>query len=114
MIPIERHFSAERINEVINDSSVRPWVANGSEVLDVAKHVGNRSHVLLMGEHGGCMFFKFLPGVYEVHTQVERAGRGEWTNALTAACARWMFTRTDCYEILTRVPHGHEPARAAA
>jgi len=114
MIQIERHFSAERINEVINDPSVRPWVANGSEVLNIEKHVANRNHVLLMGEHGGCMFFRFLPGVYEVHTNVERAGRGEWTDALTAACARWMFTRTDCYEVLTRVPEGHLAARAAA
>lgn len=114
MIAVERQYTAARINAVLNDPDVRPWVANGEEVIDLSPRVADKNNILLMGEHGGCMFYPLLPGIYEVHTQVTRKGRGEWTAALTAACAHWMFTRTPCYEIMTRVPHGHIAARAAA
>lgn len=114
MIAVERQFEAGRINAVLNDPAVRPWVANGSELIDLTAKVSDKNNILLMGEHGGCMFYPLLSGVYEVHTQVTRPGRGDWTARLTDACARWMFTRTPCYEIMTRVPHGHIAARAAA
>lgn len=115
MIAIERHRTAERINAVLNDPYVRPWVADESEgPLDIERQVSNEKNILLMGEHGGCMFFNLLPGIYEVHTQVARAGRGAWTRQLTEACALWMFTRSDAYEIMTRIPEGHIGARAAA
>jgi len=113
-VSIERHTSADRINAVINDPYVRSWVAPGTETLDITKAVADENNILLMGDHGGCMFFRIQAGVYEVHTQVERAGRGEWVVGLTTACAHWMFTRTDAYEVLTRVPNGHIAARAAA
>lgn len=114
MIPITRQTNAVRINAVLNDPDVRPWVANGGEVIDLTARVADRNNFFLMGEHGGCAFYPLLPGIYEVHTQVTQAGRGEWTKALTDSCTHWMFTRSDCYEIMTRVPHGHIAARAAA
>lgn len=114
MIQLERHTSAERINAVINHPAVRPWIAPGKETLDVTATVSNPDNVLLMGEHGGCMFYKIMPGIFEVHTQTLPTGRGQWTNALTETCAYWMFLKTDCYEILTRVPEGHVAAKTAA
>lgn len=111
---IERHRTAEALNEIVNDPHVRPWVAPGNQPLDLTFQVENENNVCLVGEHGCCVFLKAFPGVYEVHTQVKREGRGAWTNALTRACAHWMFLRTDAYEILTRVPHGHIGAKAAA
>lgn len=114
MIPVERQWSAERINAVLNHPAVRPWVAGGDEQIDIAPLVADQRNVLLMGEHGGCMFRKIMPGTYEVHTQVMPEARGQWTSLLTEACAHYMFTRTDCYEVLTRVPEGHVAARTAA
>ena len=111
---IERHRTAEALNEIVNDPHVRPWVAPGTEPLDLTFQVANENNVCLVGEHGCCVFLKAMPGVYEVHTQVKREGRGEWTNALTRACAHWMYLRTDAYEIMTRVPQGHIGAKAAA
>lgn len=113
-LAITRETNAARINAVLNDPYVRPFVADEAGVLDVSKQVANERNVLLMGEHGGCLFFWLQPGVYEVHTQVTRAGRGEWTRRLTESCAWWMFTQTDAFEIVTRVPEGHIGARAAA
>lgn len=112
---VERHTDARRINEILNDESVRPWVADLAEgTLDISAAVANRANVLLMGEHGGCMFFRLMPGIYEVHTQVLAHGRGRWTRAMTQACTEWMFVRTDAVEIMTRIPVTHRAAAAAA
>lgn len=113
-VRVERHLTADALNAVVNDPHVRPWVAPGRDPLDLTFQVENKSNVLLVGEHGCCMFLKMMPGVYEVHTQVRKEGRGEWTNALAVACVHKMFLQTDAYEIMTRVPHGHIGAKAAA
>ena len=113
-VHVERETSADRINAILNDPAVRPWVADDSEgVIDVAPQVSNERNILLTGDHGGCFFFWLQPGVYEVHTQVLPRARGEWARGMMEACAHWMFTRSDCYEIITRVPHGHTAARVA-
>src|SRR5215469_10096412 len=112
---LERHWSAHRLNEILNDPIIRPWIADAAEgVVDLTASVENRKNVLLMGEHGGCMFFQQQPGIYEVHTQVLPGGRGAWTAAMTKAAVHWMFTETPAFEIVTRVPRGHIAAKAAA
>lgn len=113
-IQVERQLDAAFLNEIANDPDVRPWIAPGREALDLTPQVKNRNNVLLAGEYGCCMFLKMLPGVYEVHTQVRKEGRGAWTNALASECVRQMFLRSDAYEIMTRVPHGHLAAKTAA
>lgn len=113
MIEIERHTTAAAINAVLNDPTVRPWVADAAEgVLDVSRLATNPANYVLMGEHGGCAFVQLLPGVYEVHTQIRAAGRGAWAAEFSRAVAHWMFTRTDAYEVVTRVPRGHVAALA--
>jgi len=108
-----REHDARHINMVLNHPVVRPWVADvGEGVLDINPIVQNENNVLLMGEHGGCLFFCPQPGVYEVHTQVLPEGRGPWALDFVRGCARWMFTRTPAFEITTRVPHGHIAAKA--
>lgn len=110
-----RDSDAGRINAVLNDPRVRPWVADAGEgILDIAPAVANRDNVLLMGEYGGLVFFKRMPSIYEVHTQVLPEGRGKWALEMMRAAAAWMFIRTDCCEIVTRIPQGHIAARAAA
>jgi hypothetical protein len=111
---IQRHLTADRINEVVNHPDIRSWIANGTEPVDLTEQVSDTRNVLLMGEHGGVMFLYVQSGVYEAHTQVLPEGRGKWTRSLTEACVRHMFTKTDAYEILTRVPAGHPAAKAAA
>jgi hypothetical protein len=111
---IERHTTAEWLNQVANHEAVRPWIAPGTEPLDLSAQVSDKRNVLLMGEHGGCLFVQIGPGIFEVHTQVLPSGRGAWTRALSEACALYMFTRTEAYEIMTRVPDGHVGAKAGA
>lgn len=112
---IHRDFDAARINEILNDPTVRGDVAGKDEGrLDLTKSMENTNNVVLLGDHGGCVLIKIALGVYEVHTQCLREGRGAWAYQLTEAVTRWMFTNTDCYEIVTRIPRKHLAARHLA
>jgi hypothetical protein len=114
MIELSRETTGYRINKVLNHPDVRPFVAPGTDTIDLSDKAENPRNYLLMGDHGGCMFFSVVPGVYEAHTQVLPEGRGTWTNQLLTAAAHWMFTRTDCFEIATRVPEQHVAAAKVA
>jgi hypothetical protein len=115
VIPLERQTAdASRLNALLNDPRVRPWIANGDQPVDVTPQVSNPKHVFLLGDHGACCFLQLMPALYEAHTAVLPEYRGEWTNQLTEAAVNHMFLATDAYEIVTRVPKGHIGARTAA
>lgn len=110
---IDRHLDAEQLNEVLNHPDVYPWVHGLTEgYLDASVAVADRRNVLLMGEYGGIIFHFHQPGLYEAHTQVLPEGRGPWCQLMTHDALHWMFTRTDCIEVVTRVPKGNLAARA--
>lgn len=112
---VERHFDAHKINAVLNDPDVRPDIAELPDgLVDVSAGVADTNNVLLMGEHGGCFLIKLMPGVYEVHTQALLSGRGQWIAEFVRAGSDWMFTHTDAYEIITRIPQFHVAARHLA
>lgn len=110
-LSVVREFSSERINAVINHPEVRPWVGMPQQgYIDLTPMVADLRNVLLMGEGGGFFFHQLLPGIYEVHTQFLPEHRG--ANVLQAAhdAERWMFTRTDCLEIRSKVPEHNKGA----
>lgn len=110
---LERHFDAKQINEVINHPSVYPWVRGLIDgPLDLSPALADRGNVLLMGKHGGILFDRHQSGLYEAHTSVLPEGRGAWCLEMVHAALHWMFTRTDCVEVTTRVPKGNLAARA--
>jgi hypothetical protein len=112
---IKRDFTAERLNAVLNHPDVRPDVAEmGEGELDLTKAVENKNNVLLMGDFGGFFSVRIMPGVYEVHTQILPGGRGAWAFEAARVASHWMFTHTDAFEIVTRVPRGHMGAKALA
>lgn len=112
---ITRHFDAGSINAVLNDPAVRPDIAEApSGYVDISNGVANRNNVLLMGEFGGCFFIKLGYGIYEVHTQALSEGRGKWIAKFVRDAGDWMYTRTDAYEITTRIPKEHVAAKALA
>lgn len=113
-VEVWREHSPARINELINDPQVRPDVAPGTQPLDLHDAVANGRNYLIMGEHGGILFGCIDTGIYEAHTVVRPGARGRWTRGMITSAVHYMFTKTDCYEIATRVPDGHQPAMAAA
>lgn len=112
---IDKLTSATRVNEVVNHEKVYPWV-HGTAVgpLDLTSVVQDPRNVTLWGEFGGVIFIGLQPSIYEIHTQVLPEGRGAWTVEMMDAALRWMFTKTDAMEIVTRVPKGNLGARALA
>lgn len=110
-----REFHPDRINAVLNDPHVRPDIAESvSGVVDIAAAVENPQNVLLMGEFGGCFFVKLFGGIFEVHTQTTTQGRGAWVADFARAAGDWMYTQTDAFEIVTRIPAHHRAAKALA
>jgi hypothetical protein len=76
--------------------------------------VANPANHALEGAHGGWIFVRHGPEIYELHTLIAPAGRGraaaeEWKQA-----ARYIFTATDAREIVTRVPAHNRGAAVAA
>jgi hypothetical protein len=110
---IERIYDVARVNEIVNDDLVYPWV-HGSVVgpLDMAPVVEDRRNYCLFGEHGGVIYKFMQPGLYEAHTQVKRSGRGRWALSMVKQSFFYMFTRTEAVELMTRVPHGNIAAKA--
>jgi len=95
---------------VLSHPEVRPWVGGGSGPIDVAPLVADPRNVLLMGQGGGVLFQCLEPGLYEAHTQFVPEARGKEAVAAVRDALRWMFTRSDAVEIVTKVPEGNAAA----
>ena len=115
MVDIWRTFDPIPINEIMNHPDVRPWLSDEPGYVDMAWKMARQDIVtVLMGDHGAFTAYKLLPGVYEFHTQILPEGRGKWAREFAEAGLLWMFTKTDAYELLTRVPENHRGALFAA
>lgn len=115
VLELTRETTADRINAIVNHESIYPHIKGPhTGPLDLTPVASRDEHVILTGEHGGIVFIRHLPGIYEAHTSVLPEGRGEWTVAFGQAAAHWMFTRTDAFELLTKCPKGNLAAVAGA
>lgn len=112
---VHRDTDATFLNSVLNHPRVRADVADlGHGQLDLTGGVKNENNVLLCGQYGACFFIQIQPGVYEVHTACLPDGRGRWVFQFTKQVVTWMFTRTNAFEIVTRIPKNHPAARMLA
>lgn len=113
---IYRATDTARINEIMNDPDVKPWIAEETTgYIDMAWKISRPDIVtVLIGEFGSFTAYRLMPGVYEFHTQILAAGRGKWTFKFAEAAMRWIFSNSDAYEIFTRVPETHLGAKKAA
>ena len=111
---IVRDVSGTKINEIVNHPEVRPWVGLGEDYLDLTPVAQNNNNIVLVGDWGGIIFYYLQFGMYECHTQAMPEGRGAWIDRFCTEAARWMFTRTPCFEIMTRVPKPHISAKHLA
>jgi hypothetical protein len=112
---LDRLFTADRLNAIINHPSVHPHVCGTIEgPLDMSATVADSANVLLMGEHGGFFYHMAQQGIFEVHSQVLPSGRGRWAMEAAQESLHWMFTRTTAIEVITRVAKGNYAALALA
>lgn len=109
---IKRIFDATRFNELANDTDIKALIAPyGTGELDLQPLLDNPLNVAIGNDDGGFVATKLETGVYEVHTlfhpqHASRAG------VIARAGIRWMFERTDCFELQTKVPLPNEHALA--
>jgi hypothetical protein len=107
MTTMIRAFEAARINEIINDPNVHPFIAErGTGPLDMAPLLEDRRNVLLMEERqrGGILFHWLDGGLYEAHTSFLPQARGPTALNFARDAISWMMTHTDCIELVTKVP----------
>lgn len=104
-VRVERSFDVAAINALFNDPSVFPLVSIPDiEAIDVNSIIADPRNVMLMSEGGGVLFCLHEPGAYEVHTAFIESYRGRHALKASLAAYRWMFTHTDCFTLLTKVP----------
>lgn len=102
---IQREFTADRLNAIVNHPEVHPWVAlPGQGDLDLSGAVADQRNILLMSDAGGILFVFHEQGIYEAHSQFLPEARGRQALRVMREAFRWMFTATPCMEILTQVP----------
>lgn len=107
---VSRHINADHVNIIANHPDVRPWVAGGTDAIDLTPVVDISANILLLNEHGGCFFERVGAGIFEVHTLFLPEGRGPAAVAAVKDALHWMFTQTDCIELQTKVPSGNKGA----
>lgn len=109
---IRRTFDPAFLNEVINHPEVRPHV-EGVGVLDVSAQALNPANFVLQSEFGGFILMMHEAGRYEVHSQF-LPGNGTHPVKAMRAAQEWMFTRTDCEVIVSKVPKANRAAKGYA
>lgn len=109
---VHRTFDPTFVVSVVNHPEVRPWLGLGTEDLTdgVGEMVSSPLNHTLVSQYAAVIFQWIEPGRYEVHSQCLPAGRGFHSAHVAQEVMRYIFTRTDCFEVITRVPDGNAAA----
>jgi hypothetical protein len=112
-VKIELQTEPHLLNRMANHPDIEPtFRADAVGRLDFSGIIHSPRVRVLMGEHGGMIFQEHMDGFWECHTMVRKEGRGRWTIAMVRECLKWIFSRTQAVEIVTRVPRGNLGALA--
>jgi hypothetical protein len=111
--PVIRTLDASRLNGVANHPDVRPWLGGIGE-LDLSEVVSSPSNFAFEVEGGGFLCIARAPGLYEVHSLFLPDARAGRTYPAMVSAMTYMFTQTDCVELVTRVPDNNERAASLA
>lgn len=109
MTSLKRTLDASFLNTVANDPSVRPWLG-GKGPIDLTPRVAHMGAIALVGAYGGFLIEPLAAGLYDVHSLFLPDGRGVGAAAAMQEGLEYIFTATDCTELVTKIP---EPNRAA-
>lgn len=107
-LAVRRTLDASLLNRVANDPDVRPFLQGEGEI-DLAALVANVANIALVTDGGGFFLHGLTPGEYEVHSMFLPEARGQTVQAMREGM-EYMFARTDCLRLVTRVPDGNQPA----
>lgn len=111
-VSIRRTFDPAFLNSVANIPAVHDAIA-AVGVVDLSAVAGNTSNICLETSFGGFVLTLHEPGIYEVHSLFE-PGHGTHPVKAMRAAMEWMFTRTDCALILSKIPEANAAAKGFA
>lgn len=111
-----RTFDATFLNQVANIPSVRRSIGPGPDVLDFTGALANPRNYAFQNELGVFLLANTFGTTYEVHSFFSPRKREDAAiiEALMFQAELYMFSRTDCQEIVTRVPDGNRWAEQLA
>lgn len=107
---ITQTTDAAFLTRVANHPDVRPYLGGEGE-LDLSQVIAD--NIGLECDAGGFVLTRQEPGVYEVHSLFLPNSGTKPVKAMRAAM-EWMFTRTDCGVILSKVPKSNARAKGFA
>lgn len=99
---ISRSFDADRINELVNHPTIRPFIGPGEQSIDISLNVADRQNFFLLGPYGGFAYYWTAPKTYEIHTFILPEGRGREAYRLARESLDFMKA-TGALHLWTRV-----------
>lgn len=109
---IRRTFDATHLNAIANDPAVFPWMESKIPV-DMSMVALDAANFLLECDDGGFLLIQHEPGRYEVHS-IFKPDAGATTIRAMREAMDWMFTRTPCEAICSKIPDGNDRAHGFA
>lgn len=110
---LKRTMDAAFLNSVAAHPEVKPYVGPLSAD-GLTQALLNSAHVALQGDLGGFIGIKLADSIYECHSLFLPEGRGAYSLDAMREGLRYLFTRTDCMKVVTKVPEGNKAALGAA
>lgn len=110
-----RTFDATLLNTIANRDDVRFRLGWGSEKLDLSPIVKNPRNYAFQNDLGGFVCINTFGQTYEVHTIFTPERKGvESVVDLMFRAEFFMFTKTDCVELTSKVPEDNAGAERLA
>jgi hypothetical protein len=115
-LEMRRDYTPERVNAVINHPDVLPWMAPEPlpAALDFGPLIRDLANIVLFSDKGGAIFMQLDETCYELHTQFLSGVRGRPVVRFMHRALEYIFTHTNCMEVVTKVPIHNAGARALA
>lgn len=107
---IRRTLDAAHLNAVANDPNVRPTLGGEGEI-DLTGLIADPANLALVADGGGFVLTPLAPGHLEVHSMFRP--KADAIGAMREAMD-WVFTRTDCVSIWSKVPKANRAAKGFA
>lgn len=98
-----RNFDADYLNLIANHPGVRPFLGGSGEI-DLTPVISDPNNYCFLGNHGGFVVMNIHGNVYECHTIFHPEQRIRNTLELMKIATEYMFVKTDCVEIVTKIP----------
>lgn len=110
-----RTFSPGFLEEIANHPAIRPTLG-GEGPVELAAAMANPSNYCFTNEEGGFVGLQLQSGgtVIECHTIFKVGSRPRGVIEFMLQCQEYLFTRTYCTEIVTKVPDDNKGAHHLA